>query len=276
LGKIYTQEEINNAKASPSFPREYELQYLGRIGNVFHASDIEEAIRKGLYYNPMASNPDTLKCLGLDPAFGSSNFAFVLTQQRNQQIEVLYAYEEEKPNLAEMVDRTLSLMDKYDNINKVYVDAANPEVIRALKRELNEREDYENHMAELKRQHVSNIGAWMKVMPVSFNSKHKELLAHAKILMEKKLVAINESHFADLITSIRTAKEEDGSLVKSETAYDDLFDAFRLSMWYWQLGKPKQHAYTASQGYRTSRQSYDYDRSLSTGRFDNDFREYRY
>jgi hypothetical protein len=41
IGKIYTQEEIEKAKQSPSFEREYNLKYLGKIGNVFHIKDIE-------------------------------------------------------------------------------------------------------------------------------------------------------------------------------------------------------------------------------------------
>jgi hypothetical protein len=44
IGKIYTAEEIEKAKQSPSFEREYNLKYLGRIGNVFHTKDIEAAI----------------------------------------------------------------------------------------------------------------------------------------------------------------------------------------------------------------------------------------
>ena len=35
LGKIYTEEEIAKARASPSFEREYCLKYQGLIGNVF-------------------------------------------------------------------------------------------------------------------------------------------------------------------------------------------------------------------------------------------------
>jgi hypothetical protein len=31
IGKIYTAEEIEKAKQSPSFEREYNLKYLGRI-----------------------------------------------------------------------------------------------------------------------------------------------------------------------------------------------------------------------------------------------------
>jgi hypothetical protein len=44
LGKIYSKEEIAKAKKSPSFGREYDLQYLGLIGNPFHTADIERAI----------------------------------------------------------------------------------------------------------------------------------------------------------------------------------------------------------------------------------------
>ncbi len=53
LGRIYTQEEIDKAKASPSFEREYNLKYLGLIGNVFHTKDIEAAFEKGRKYNPV-------------------------------------------------------------------------------------------------------------------------------------------------------------------------------------------------------------------------------
>ena len=51
IGKIYTAEEIEKAKQSPSFEREYNLKYLGKIGNVFHTKDIEAAIEKGRKYN---------------------------------------------------------------------------------------------------------------------------------------------------------------------------------------------------------------------------------
>jgi hypothetical protein len=47
LGKIYTETEITAARRSPSFGREYDLKYLGLIGNVFHVKDIETAIEKG-------------------------------------------------------------------------------------------------------------------------------------------------------------------------------------------------------------------------------------
>ena len=47
LGKIYTKEEIDKARLSPGFGREYELQYLGKIGNVFNSLQIDKAIELG-------------------------------------------------------------------------------------------------------------------------------------------------------------------------------------------------------------------------------------
>ena len=42
--RIYTRDEIALAQNSPSFEREYNLKYLGKVGNVFHTLDIEAAI----------------------------------------------------------------------------------------------------------------------------------------------------------------------------------------------------------------------------------------
>ena len=82
IGKIYTAEESDKAKQSPSFEREYNLKYLGKIGNVFHTKDIEAAIEKGRKYNPDAFNPFyfTSRSMGTDPAYGSSAFGIVVTQ----------------------------------------------------------------------------------------------------------------------------------------------------------------------------------------------------
>ena len=74
IGKIYTQEEIEKAKQLPSFEREYNLKFLGKIGNVFHTKDIEAAIEKGRKYNPDNFSPYyslTSRSMGIDPAYGS-------------------------------------------------------------------------------------------------------------------------------------------------------------------------------------------------------------
>jgi hypothetical protein len=60
ISKIYTAEEIEKSKQSPSFELEYNLKYLGKKGNVFHTKDIEAAIEKGRKYNPETSIRYTL------------------------------------------------------------------------------------------------------------------------------------------------------------------------------------------------------------------------
>ena len=47
LGKIYTQEEIERARHSPSFDREYRCQFSGFIGNLFSPLLIDRAVKLG-------------------------------------------------------------------------------------------------------------------------------------------------------------------------------------------------------------------------------------
>lgn len=54
------------------------------------------------------------------------------------------------------------------------------------------------------------------------------MLGHAKMIFEKGYVYINSKH-DKLITSLRTAVENEGALDKEVTSYDDIFDAFRLT-----------------------------------------------
>ena len=142
LDKIYTSEEIEKAKQSPSFEREYNLKYLGRIGNVFHTRDIDAAVDKGKKYDPDIVNQYALKSMGIDPAWGSSAFGIVATQWVDEHIQILYAEEYQKPDYNEMLNVVSKLIKKF-NINKIYIDGANPSFIRSLKSQMDERPDYE-------------------------------------------------------------------------------------------------------------------------------------
>jgi len=129
INKIYTPEEIEKAKASPSFEREYNLKYLGRIGNVFHTKDIEAAIKKGKKYNPdipepgsyeylnylvVSNNNNIMKVMGIDPAWGSSAFGIVITAVVDGIVLVLYAEEYKRPDYNEMLRTVFELIRKYD------------------------------------------------------------------------------------------------------------------------------------------------------------------
>jgi hypothetical protein len=131
LDRIYTRQEIDKAKTSPSFEREYNLKYLGRIGNVFHTKDIDNAM-SAIQYNPDNVNSMTWISMGIDPAWGSSAFGIVITQLVDGKVQVLYAEEFEKPDYNEMLQKTWELICKYDP-TRVFIDGANPSFIRSLK-----------------------------------------------------------------------------------------------------------------------------------------------
>ena len=99
LDKIYTREEIEKARVSLSFEREYNLEYLGGIGNVFHTKDIDAALEKGKLYDPSVSNTFAKKCMGIDHAYGSSSFGIVITQFEDGHVQILHAEETKDPTL---------------------------------------------------------------------------------------------------------------------------------------------------------------------------------
>jgi hypothetical protein len=220
LDKIYSKEELEKAKVSPSFEREYNLKYLGGIGNVFHTRDIEAAIERGKLYNPNSSNTYAKKCMGIDPAYGSSSFGIVVTQFVDGQVQILHAQDYKRPDFNEMLEKVWDLLAGY-NVQKIYIDGANPSFIKGLKIQWGERPDYEN----VKKEHRQ----YMKVEPVNFNQEHKEMLGRCKLYLEKGHIAINPA-FDKLIISLRTAVAEENILDKESTSYSDIFDAYRLAL----------------------------------------------
>ena len=217
LDRIYTMAEIDAAKASPSFEREYNLKYLGLIGNVFHTKDIEGAIEKGRNI-PAIGNIYTQKSVGLDRGFGSSNFGVCITELRDGLVHVLHAEEYHRPDFNSMITSTVNLLDEYDirfdNRCRIFVDGANPSFISALKDRVDEDPEYDKQIAFYKHNYPSVYDLQFLqqntfVIPVPFNKEHKHMLVHTKELMEyqKGLVAIHPDKHTKLITALRTAVE---------------------------------------------------------------------
>src|ERR671938_497925 len=235
IGKIYTAEEIEKAKQSPSFEREYNLKYLGKIGNVFHIKDIEAAIEKGKKYNPDNFNPYyslTSRSMGIDPAYGSSAFGIVVTEWVDGIVQIMHAEEYHRPDYNEMLSLVYGLISKYQ-IDKVYIDGANPSFIKSLKLQIGEEADYDKVIARYRTEGLGGDGTTdMKIVPVNFNKEHKAMLGHCKMILEddRGKIAINPDRFDKLITSLRTAVDIDGTLDKEATSYNDVFDAFRLAL----------------------------------------------
>jgi hypothetical protein len=131
-----------------------------------------------------------------------------------------------------MLSTVYSLMSKY-SVDKVYIDGANPSFIRSLKMQIGEDPDYDKVIARYRSEKLGdNWSQNMRIVPVNFNSEHKGMLGHCKMIMENDggRIAINPDRFDKLITVLRTAVDNDGVLDKELTSYNDIFDAFRLGL----------------------------------------------
>jgi hypothetical protein len=170
--------------------------------------------------------------MGIDPAYGSSAFGIVVTQWVDGLVQIMHAEEYHRPDYNEMLSLVYDLMSKYQ-VDKVYIDGANPSFIKSLKLQIGEDPDYDKVIARYKLEKMT--GNWsqnMRIVPVNFNSEHKAMLGHCKMILEddRGRIAINPEKFDKLITSLRTAVDNDGTLDKEATSYNDIFDAFRLAL----------------------------------------------
>jgi hypothetical protein len=74
----------------------------------------------------------TSKSMGIDPAYGSSAFGIVVTQWDDGIVQILHADEYQRPDYNEMLSTVYGLISRYD-IDKLYIDGANPSFIKSLK-----------------------------------------------------------------------------------------------------------------------------------------------
>jgi hypothetical protein len=239
IDKIYTREEIALAQKSPSFEREYNLKYLGKIGNVFHTLDIEAAIvtqQQGQEMLDWTTSTMIGRSMGIDVAWGdTSKFAIVITQYRNNRVEVFYAESFDKPQMNQIINHILQLKQRH-HITRLYVDGANPEVIRELKRRIGEFENIQEYYTEEQIWQM-RYGDNMQIIPVNFQKRHKGMLQWTYTLMSKKLVRIHPS-LQKLIVSLRTAiVSDEWKLDKQQTSHDDILDSFRLALCNYELPK---------------------------------------
>ena len=224
VNKIYDPELIEQEKLQPYFPREYQLKKHFGIGNVL----LETAIQKcqDIRYDPDHIVSMSPKVLGIDPAFGSSKFAIVVTQFTDSRIQVLYAKEFDRPEPTEMERLVLNLTREYGLFNsnqsngQIIVDAANINFIKYIKMMLNERTDYDDiEESDLK---------YCKVRPVNFGVHHRHMLTNMVELITKGYVLI-DPRFEDLILQLRIAKMDDKYGLLKKTHSLDLLDSLRLA-----------------------------------------------
>ncbi|MFL6317135.1 MAG: hypothetical protein ACJ73C_10440, partial [Nitrososphaeraceae archaeon] len=146
-------------------------------------------------------------------------------------IQILHAEEYHRPDYNEMLSVVYGLMSKYQ-VDKIYIDGTNPSFIKSLKIQIGEDADYDKVIARYRSEKLGDATKDMRIVPVNFNTEHKAMLGHCKMILENDggRIAINPDRFDKLITSLRTAVDNDGTLDKEATSYNDIFDAFRLAL----------------------------------------------
>lgn len=206
LGKIYTPQEIERAMASPTFQREYNLQYGHGVGNIFPYELLVQAIED---YD--LTLRDGFKVLAVDPAYGGSKFAIVGAEVRNGgQVYITDAMQFDRPSPVEMTNLLIEQAPKYNK--NVVVDAAHPGLITDLQR------------------------AGINAEGVPFQKMLSEMTQDAAMAVKEGKVHVHKA-FGALIQQLRSVKyNQKGHPDKTEGMSLDLTDAFLMAIHYCSVG----------------------------------------
>ena len=181
--------------------------------------------------------------MGIDEGFGSSEFGIVITQGKDKAVEVIYAESFNRPLHNDMIDLIRALKNKH-HITKIFRDASNAGFISTLKYQLGdydyrtytEQKNIINHMYDPRRDY-NNV----QVFPINFATMHKDMLDHTNELLSAKKIRIHPIfQKIDNIIENRCREYYTGNLDKDATSYNDIFDAFRMSLLNYKLARPDQ------------------------------------
>ena len=120
--------------------------------------------------------------MGIDPAYGSSAFGIVVTQWADGIVQIMHAEEYHRPDYNEIFSVAYGLISEYQ-VDKVYIDGANPSFIKSLKLQIGEDADYDKVIARYRSEELGNGTQDMKIVPVNFNKEHKAMLGHCKMIL---------------------------------------------------------------------------------------------
>ncbi|MDE1829416.1 MAG: hypothetical protein KGI25_03740 [Thaumarchaeota archaeon] len=203
VGKIYTDAEIEEARKSRSFEREFNLKYGYGIGNIFPYELVES-----ITTNYDLSLRDGIRALGVDPAFGStdkaSKFAIVGIEKIEGICYVKEARQYSRASPTAMVELVSELARNYD---VVLVDASQQGTI-----------------TDLRHKDVN-------VIEISFNKDLQKMTFHSSDLVKTDRVRIHPS-FSELLAQLKAVEaNEKGNPDKKKLNFD-LGDAFMLACYY--------------------------------------------
>ena len=208
--------------------REYEGQYLGRIGNLLLPSQIQTCINLGQGYSidKIPVSLYTLKSVGIDPGFSSSATGIVVLEHIKpdnikDKIRVIETYNIEKGDPNQIVNLCWDIYKRNNWMNTYFfIDGSNRAMVNLLKIRWQESLSWES---------TQTFGNNIRIRPVNFSTEHRNMLSNLHAVVSKGYLAVEDKH-EKLITSLRTAYAEELNLKKEHTSYDDLLDGLRLSL----------------------------------------------
>jgi hypothetical protein len=220
LGGILTKEEVEKARKSPSFEREMNLSFTHGAGSLALPEDIDACITDFSLENYRYGDVK----IGVDPAWGtgpdSSRYGIVVAGIQDSFLRVFYAQSFKALSFESAQDIIADLVDQY-HPSKIYVDGANPVVIKGVKSLVGEYVDYEKLEPDSLR--------WARVQPVNFGTEGKDMLGRLQQMISKHILQIHPSQI-ELQGEIRAIQiDETGKPDKSYSSYD-LTDALRCVM----------------------------------------------
>ena len=158
---------------------------------------------------------------------------------------MIYADSYDRADFTDMVSEVWDLKQKCGHVYNIYCDAANPEVVHALKKEFDERfdEQYIRDQSAYCRKHNLHLEDSMFIVPVPFSMEGAKSLQHAKWLLDEReedgssLIQIDRERFHKLVTALRTAVANEYKLDKEVSVFNDILDAFRMALTFYKRTK---------------------------------------
>ena len=209
VNKVFRPEDIETAKKSPSFEREYNLKYGFGTGDVFE--NLESIITE--YDLQVIGGRGG--CYG-DPAFGSSNFGVLGGEIRDGLLYITEANEYPRPSPSAMLDVMEDMAHRYNDNCKI--DSAHPGFIRDLETRGIPALPI-NFGLQIRDHESANI-----------QSLRSKMAINAAQMVKNGKVRIHPSH-TKLISQLRAAQFDiKGGIDKSELNFD-IGDCFIMCCW---------------------------------------------
>jgi hypothetical protein len=255
---IYSQEHIDEVKKkSHEFGREFELKYLGQVGNVLSDVAIDRCISLGEKLAETAPldnwNIATKYVMSIDIGWGlskgSSNTAIIVSRFISGKVQIIYCKEFSQPDFRNILDTIWQLYHKChgrEYLQNILMDASATELYTALCSEFDQNSS-QSYLADKQRWCKEGkdryIGDYLFVCPISFNPQGRYMLNHAQRIIEFQeddgtaVVGIDRDHFGDLITACRTAYAEGDKLLKDRGVFADSFDSLLMNLSFYKWSK---------------------------------------